>query len=147
MGIVSINNIIDGICKAINNEFGDEYEIYTELVEQGLQPPCFAVACTSSDIKQRLGNRYKRNNSFSIYHFPEENIDKRIPSQEVKERLFNALEYITVDGDLTRGTNMNGNIIGNVLEFNVDYNMEVFKVDTSENENKMATLDVTLTAD
>ena len=31
-----INKIVDGISKAINEEFGDDYEIYTEEIELGL---------------------------------------------------------------------------------------------------------------
>ena len=38
-----INKIIDGICAVINLEFGDEYEIYTESIEQGLEEPCFLL--------------------------------------------------------------------------------------------------------
>lgn len=38
-----INKVIDGISKAINEEFGDEYNIYTEEIEQGLKEPCFSM--------------------------------------------------------------------------------------------------------
>ena len=38
-----INKIIDGISVAINSEFGDPYEIYTESIEQGLVEPCFSI--------------------------------------------------------------------------------------------------------
>ena len=40
-----INEIIDGISVAINTEFGDDYEIYTESIEQGLEEPCFSILC------------------------------------------------------------------------------------------------------
>ena len=138
MGVISVNNIIDGICTAINSEFGDEYEIYTELVEQGLKQPCFTVSCVRADITPKLPPRYYKTNLFCIYYFPEENIHKRLPSHEVKERLYNALEYITVDGDLVRGTKMEGNMVGNdVLAFMVNYDMYVFKVDTEESIDMM----------
>ncbi len=38
-----INKIVDGISKAINKEFGNNYEIYTDGVEQGLNEPCFSI--------------------------------------------------------------------------------------------------------
>ena len=143
MGQVTVNNIIDGICTAINNEFGDEYEIYTELVEQGLKQPCFTVACISSSMSQRLGRRYKRSNLFCIYYFPSDGTEKRLPSQDVKERLYNALEYITVDNDLTHGTKMEGTIVDNVLSFMVNYDMEVLKV-YDDNDNNMELIDITI---
>ena len=36
-----INKIIDGICEKLNESFGDGYEVYTELKNQGLKEPCF----------------------------------------------------------------------------------------------------------
>ncbi len=36
-----VNSIIDAICITINNEFGDDYTIYTESIKQGFEEPCF----------------------------------------------------------------------------------------------------------
>ena len=33
-------NIANGIAASLYNEFGDEYNIYTESIEQGLFKPC-----------------------------------------------------------------------------------------------------------
>ena len=145
MGVVSVNNIIDGICTAINSEFGDEYEIYTELVEQGLKQPCFTVSCLRADISPMLPPRYYKTNLFCIYYFPEEDIQKRLPSHEVKERLYNALEYITVDGDLTKGSNMEGNMVNNdVLAFMVNYNMYVVKEDSTSSIDIMGEINTSV---
>lgn len=38
-----INKIIDGISISLNAEFGDDYKIYTESIEQGLKEPCFRL--------------------------------------------------------------------------------------------------------
>lgn len=35
-----IDKIIDAISTTIYAEFGDDYEIYTESIEQGLKEPC-----------------------------------------------------------------------------------------------------------
>ena len=145
MGQVTVNNIIDGICTAINNEFGNDYEIYTEVVEQGLKQPCFTVACIRSGMSQRLGKRYKKTNLFCIYYFPNNDINKRLQAQEVKERLYNVLEYITVDNDLTRGTKMEGTIIDDVLAFMVNYDMEVLKI-SNDNDSKMEIIDTAINA-
>lgn len=121
-----INKIIDGISVAINSEFGDPYEIYTESIEQGLVEPCFSILCLNPTINQKLGKRYFRRNQFCIHYFPSSD-EKRSECQAVIERLMNALEIITVDGDLCRGTDMHGEVVDNVLSFFVNYDMYVYK--------------------
>lgn len=39
-----VNGIIGGIAAAISNEFGDDYTIYTEEIEQGFNEPCFFIS-------------------------------------------------------------------------------------------------------
>ena len=124
-----LNKIITGISQALDAEFNseenEEYTIYTEDVEQGLEEPCFFIFSLKPSSKQLVGNRYDRKYPFDIHYFPkdEENINNEI--NEVTERLFTALEYITVDNNLVRGTNMNVEIVDNVLHFFVDFNMIV----------------------
>lgn len=124
-----LNKIITGISQALDAEFNseenEEYTIYTEDVEQGLEEPCFFIFSLKPNLKQLVGNRYDRKYPFDIHYFPkdEENINNEI--NEVTERLFTALEYITVDNNLVRGTNMNIEIVDNVLHFFVDFNMIV----------------------
>ena len=121
-----INGIIDGISVAINAEFTDKYEIYTESIEQGLQEPCFAILCLNPTLEQFLGKRYFRTNQFCIHYFPSSS-EKRFECNEVMERLFSALEYITVGGDLIRGTEMHCEFTDGVLSFFVNYDMFVYK--------------------
>ena len=128
-----INKIIDGISVAINSEFGDPYEIYTESIEQGLVEPCFSILCLNPTINQKLGKRYFRTNQFCIHYFPS-SIEKQSECFAVLERLMKALEIITVTGDLCRGTDMHGEIIDGVLSFFVNYDMYVYK----EKENEPA---------
>ena len=58
--MITLNKIIDGICEALNTEFGDGYEIYTEDVKQYLTEPCFSVVLVKPSQKQFLGKRYFR---------------------------------------------------------------------------------------
>lgn len=116
-----INKVIDAICNALYLEFGDDYKIYTDTVEQGLKEPCFSVFCISPMKKQFFGKKYKVSNLYMVLYFPK---DKNEPSQEineVNERLFNCLEYIKETGDLIRGTEMIGEVIDDVLNFKVKY--------------------------
>lgn len=123
-----INEIVNGICLALNSEFGDEYEIYTETLKQGLKEPCFSIVCINPTQEQFLGKRYYKANCFCIHYFPS-SADTNAEINTVREKLFNALEYITVDGDLIRGTNMTAETddLG-VLNFIVNYNLFVKKV-------------------
>ena len=126
-----INKIIDGISVAINSEFGDPYEIYTESVEQGLNEPCFSILCLNPTIDQKLGKRYFRTNMFCVHYFPNTD-EKRSECLSVLERLMDALEIINVDGDECRGTKMHGEVVDNVLSFFVNYDMYVYKEAVAE---------------
>ena len=127
-----IDKIIDGICVAIGSEFGDQYEIYTESIEQGLIEPCFSILCLNPTISQVLGKRYFRTNQFCIHYFPSSN-EKRSECHAVMDRLVSALEIITVDGDKCRGTSMNCEVVDDVLSFFVNYDMYVYKDVVVEN--------------
>ena len=128
-----IYKIIDGISEAINQEFGDGYDIYTESIEQGLEEPCFSILCLNPTNDLFLGKRYKRINQFMIQFFPASD-EKNKECNTVMERLFDCLEIITVQGDLTRGTKMNGEMVDGVLNFQVNYDMFVYKVESLDNK-------------
>lgn len=121
-----INKIIDGISLAINNEFGDSYEIYTESIEQGVKEPCFSIFCLNPRSNQFLKHRYFKASQFCVHYFPAGS-DKLQECNEVIEQLFSCLELIEVDKDIVRGTNMEGSINDNVLSFIVNYNLFVYK--------------------
>ena len=65
-----INKIIKGISQALYSEFGEEYNIYTEDIMQGLNEPCFFIQCINPKITLFRGNRYYRENQFAIQNFP-----------------------------------------------------------------------------
>lgn len=134
-----INKIIDGIVEAINIEFGDDYEIYTESIEQGLTEPCFSVLILNPTDDLFLGDRYMKTNQFMIQYFPSTN-DKNKECNEVLERLYSCLEVIYVGDDLTRGANMSGKVVDEVLNFEINYDMFVYK--HVESKEKMEILDV-----
>jgi hypothetical protein len=129
-----LNEIIDGISVAINTEFGDDYEIYTENIEQGLNEPCFSILCLNPTVEQFLGKRYFRTNQFCIHYFPHSN-ERRSECNVVAERLFNCLEVITVDGDPIRGTSFHSEVSDDVLNFFVNYDLFVYR--NEENEERM----------
>lgn len=115
-----INKVIDGICLALNEEFGDDYTIYTESIEQGLKEPCFFVQCINPTNNLFRGDRYRRTNQMCIQYFPSTR-DEQTECNAVAERMFNCLEWIDVDG-LQMGLDMHSEMVNDVLNFFVDYN-------------------------
>lgn len=135
-----IKKIIDGICLAISSNFGDEREIYTEEVEQGLEDGSFAIVCLNPTNSRFLGERYFRTNQFCIHYFPETD-EPKSECLEILEELFDVLELIDVDGDLVRGTNMTSEMDGDVLHFFVNY--DFFTIHKTDDETYMEYLDQT----
>ncbi len=122
-----INSIIESIAVALNSEFGSEYTVYTESIEQGLKEPCFFVLCINTASRIFFDKRYFKENQFCIQYFPADKLRKREECNEVNERLFSCLEYVLNGGDLIRGTKMNGEIVDGILNFFVNYDLFVKK--------------------
>ena len=131
------NKIITGISQKLFETFGLDYKIYTENVEQFLNPPCFYVELLQSSMQQIVSRRYRLENLFDIHFFTNENEPKN-DFRRVADILYDALEYIIVDNDLVRGLGMHYEIVDDVLHFFVSYNLILIK--TIEPEDKMETL-------
>lgn len=128
-----INSIIKAISITLNTEFGDGYETHMEEIKQGLVEPCFFIQCLNPTTELFLGKRYFRQNQFCIQYFPESD-NKQSECNEVAEKLTWLLEYITVPGDdkPIRGTKMKSDVIDGVLNFFLNYDCFVYRVETNE---------------
>lgn len=122
-----INSIIESISISLYTEFGDDYTIYTESIEQGLQEPCFFVFCINPTNQLFLGKRYFRENGFCLQYFPKDENQAKQEGNAVAERLYSCLEYISVSGKLLRGTKMKYQIVDGVLNFFVNYDFFIYK--------------------
>lgn len=126
-----INKIISAISEALYLEFGDAYDIYTESIEQGLQEPCFSIVCLNPSTEQFFGKRYFKQNQFCIHYFPfTENKNKEC--FDVLDRLMDCLEYTNLQGNVTRGSKMKGEVADGVLNFFMNFDMFVYKVQDDE---------------
>lgn len=121
-----INSIIEAISINLDAEFG--YETHMEEIKQDLVEPCFYISCLNPTTELFLGKRYFRQNQFVIQYFPESDNEQR-ECNSVAERLMWSLEYITLDGDLTRGTAMKYEVIDGILNFFVNYDCFVYRVE------------------
>lgn len=116
-----VNDIVNGITKAIYAEYGQRCKIYTESIEQGLEEPCFFVAVLDGEQARIVGNRYQRNISVDVHYFPGTKA-KNKEMQEVAQVLYSILERITLlDGTLINGFQMHDQTAADVLHFFVTY--------------------------
>ena len=115
-----INLIIKGITNAIYQVFGDDYEIYTEAVSQGLQEPCFFVYCINPNKDVFLGNRIKRSYQFAVQYIPR-GPDKKTEINDVFERLADAVRFIDVNGDKMMAASVTSDISDEILTVSVTY--------------------------
>lgn len=121
---MQINDVVNAIAIKLHQSFGDNYNIYTESIEQGFQEPCFFIALLEPDMKQMVGNRYHKTLPFDIHYFGTNNID----AYNTADKLMTNMEYIKcLNGDLLRGTSMRANLVDGVMHFFVNYNTFVLK--------------------
>ena len=125
-GVLMTNLLIEAVSIALNTEFGSEYRVYADNVEQGLQEPCFFVSCVKNSNRLFFGKRYLSENLFCIKYFPADRSREKEECSQVAERLFLCLEWLTADGDLTMGTKMHSETVDGVLNFFVNYDMFVY---------------------
>ena len=124
-----INEIIAAISVALNKEFGDDYENHMEEIKQDLTEPCFFIPANNLF----LGRRYQWTGQFSIQYFPKSQ-EVRRECADVAERMYDCLEYITMDGDTEpiMGTKMKHEVVDGVLNFFVNYDYFVIKNEKNE---------------
>ena len=126
-----LKEVISAVSNSLYSEFGNTHKIYADNIEQNLARPSFFLNIIRPAVSEKLMSRSYVSVPMIIQYFPSSN-EKRSECHEVMERLMNALETITVDGDLCRGTNMNGEVVDNVLSFFVNYDMYVYKEKAAE---------------
>lgn len=117
---MTIGAIASAVSTAVYNAFGDEYEIYTDRVTQGLHEPCFLISCLSGTRGVDLGRRYARAAQFSVQYFPKVEGD----SAEINsafEKLLEALEAIEADGCLLHGKDITGTPHDGMLTVTASY--------------------------
>lgn len=123
-----INMIIEAISTTLDKTFGEGYEIYMEEIKQGLQEPCFFIQCLHPTTSLFLGKRYFKQNPFCIQYFPSTE-KKQQECHEVAERMIECLEQIFINQEFYRGTNMHYEIMDGVLNFFVNYNCFVSRME------------------
>lgn len=109
--------IIDAVCQKLAGEFGENYTIYTENVEQGLKKPCFFVLLVDGTDAKFHDIRYRSDYSFCVHYYPKEDVD-----YGATDRLLHCLETIEiVDVGKLRGLNRRIQQHDGIIQAFVDY--------------------------
>lgn len=117
-----IQSLIDGICTAIAKEFGDDYVIYTDRVEQGLEDPCFFVQIIDHSYNRHRNGRFWNENSIVVQYIPKEGTETSIELYEISDRLSDILTDIEADGCVLHGIKSDCEIDDEVLTLSINYN-------------------------
>ncbi len=135
-----IQDIIKSIAKSIRSEFGADYAIYTENIEQGLKEPAFSIVHLETINEQIVGNRYKRLYAFNVHYWAKDKINTKSECLDVAERLMVCLDTINFVDNIYHMIKMNYEIVDGVLHFFVTYNPIVKRI--VEPLEKMETLTI-----
>lgn len=133
-------SILDAITKGIHAIFGDDYNIETGEVKQGMEKPCFFVRMLNGEEKHQRGQRYKRNLNFLIIGFSQN--DDVVKLYDMADKLYN-LNYVELaNGDLLRCINKSDRVEDNTLQFFFDIKCFIYKNATVDPQEKMENVTV-----
>ncbi len=136
-----VNDIISGISIGLNSVFGDGYEIYNDVVRQGLKEPCFFIAILQPTWEPLLDRRSKLTVPIDVHYFPIDETDKGDMIDKGAD-ILNALDCITLPGgDSLRGLNKSFQIIDGVLHCFATYTAYLVKQYTPD---EMGSFDSTI---
>ena len=125
-----IKSMMEAISTALYRQYG--YENHMEEIKQGLEEPCFFIACIDREMKRYPSGRYREQSQFAIQYFPKSRDAPNAECLEVAEQLQWCLEDINVNGNVLHGSDMHSEIIDGVLNFFVSYNFFMRKAQEKE---------------
>lgn len=134
---VTFNIVRYAVHAALDAAFPD-VRIMGEEIKQGLNPPCFFVRLLEPEHTQELGRRYMRLHPFAVRYYGVDRANEDY--YDMAERLTSILQQIDVNGVLVRGSEMNFEIVDEVLHFFVNYNFLVWE--STPEVPKMQELDI-----
>ncbi len=116
-----VNKTLDALTVALHAKFGDEYHYYVENVPQNIQLPAFTVDLLNPLMRSESAVTYFRTMPVVIHFFSADKVTNKHTCYAVGEQALEALEYITIDGRLHRGENMELNMVEDVLQILITY--------------------------
>jgi hypothetical protein len=124
-------DILNGILGKLD-ELDPNLPIYTEQVKQGFVQPAFFVMQLNSGHKKEMNDRFFRSLLFNVHFFPhEDSLTKKADCRGMAERLYEALQFINVNGQV-RANDMKYEIIDDVLHFFLSFKVHLVKEKPAE---------------
>jgi hypothetical protein len=118
--------ILNGILGKLD-ELDPDLPKYVEQVKQGFDEPAFFVMQLISGQTKGMDRRYKRSLLFNVHYFPNpDSLTKKEDCRTMGERLYEALEYINVNGPV-RANDMKYEVVDEVLHFFLSFSVHLMK--------------------
>ena len=115
-----VNDVISAVSNALYSEFGSDYRIYADNVEQNLVRPSFFINVIRPAVTERIMGRLHVSVPLVIQYFPS-SVGKRKESYEVADRMFHCLKYPEYKDSIYRGTDLKYDINDDKLNFYVQF--------------------------
>lgn len=123
--------ILNGILGKLD-ELDPDLPKYVEQVKQGFDEPAFFVMQLNSGQTKGLDRRYKRSLLYNVHFFPHpDSLTKKEDCRTMGERLYEALEYINVNGPV-RANDMKYEVVDEVLHFFLSFSVHLMKEEPTE---------------
>lgn len=126
-----INKLVSAISTAIYNAFGEDYEIYKESIEQGLNEPCFFIQSVAPSSSKEIKNRKRKSYLFLIQYFPKD-AEAYAEINNVIDSLDDVLDEITADGEIYRCSESSAETVDKVLNYQITYDFFMLNEETAE---------------
>ena len=94
-------------------------------MQQGFVKPCFFISCMESASELFRDKKYIRTNGFCVRYNPAGENSRR-ECHDTADRLMQALEFISVNGELMRGTQSCCEFADGVLNHFVHYDCYIY---------------------
>lgn len=116
-----LNEIIAAMVEAIMTL--GTYKVYTSNVTESFDKPYFVLTVTNISQSRSLPDCVERTQTFILTYHPESEDETEL--RTMTENLFELFEYISVRGNLIRGTNIVCKITNGTLQCTVEYNLRL----------------------
>lgn len=140
-----VREVVSAVSNALYNEFGTDYRIYVDSIEQNLNRPSFLIRPLRSSVSERLMGRSQVSVPLLILYFPTRP-GQYLECCDVGDRLTNCLKYPGYDDVLYRGTNIKFDIIDDVLNFRITYNFFTVTQETNVEDNTIGEFESSVNA-
>ncbi|MGN7381409.1 phage tail terminator family protein [Paenibacillus sp. SAFN-117] len=129
---VTLDDVRNAVASAIRRRFPDAAVWLEEEVIGEPERPCFIVKLSSVRQVKKAEHRYLRTHSFTIEYWS----GSIAGLHEVAEALYDHLETIEIAGDLCRGRHWSHEIKNGILQFIVEYPMQLIRARPSSPKMK-----------